>query len=282
MALKIQNLKNKKLELVNKGDLSLLFIGVGSAFSKISNQTNFILIKGDDHVVIDCGTKTPQALYSMGIPVMNIENWIITHSHADHIGGLEEVILMNRFVKGVKTKLVVTEEYAKILWDYSLKGGSSFNVRTKGKYVGLDFYADLLVPKKLKGFDRDIYEYNIGKINAKLIRTKHVPDSARSWKDSFWSVAVLIDDRILFTCDMMYDKDFIDLCEKNFNVEYIFHDCQLFNGGVHASLDELKQLPAEIKKKMFLVHFGDNYKDFSPEKDGFAGFGKQMVYYNFK
>lgn len=281
MKYKIKKLSNNKLELKNDGYLSVFFIGVGSAFSKINNQTNFAVIKGNDHVVIDCGTKTPQALHSIGAPVMDIENWIITHSHADHIGGLEEVLLMNKFIKASKTKLVITKKYAKILWNYSLKGGSSFNIKTKKGYAGFDFYVDILCPVKLKGYERDVYEYNIGKINVKMIRTMHIPDNALSWKDSFWSIGVLIDESILFTCDMRYDKDYIDFCQKHWNIECIFHDCQLFTGGVHAGLNELKQLPEDIKKKMFLVHYGDNYKKFKPKQDGFAGFAQQMQYYNF-
>ena len=282
MGYKIKPLKNNKLILKNKGELSVFFIGVGSAFSKINNQTNFIIIKGDDHVVVDCGTKTPQAIFDMGCSSMDINKWIITHSHADHIGGLEEVILMNKFVKGVKTDIILSGEYKRMLWNYSLKGGSGFNSRGKdGKFVDMGFYINSIFPRKIKKYKRDTYKYNIGNINVKLIRTKHIPDNAKNWKESVWSIGVLIDEKILFTCDMRYDKDFIDFCEKNWNIEYIFHDCQFFPGGVHASLSDLKQLPLAIRKKMFLVHYGDNYKNFKPEDDGFIGFGRQKVYYCF-
>ncbi len=282
MSYKIEKLTDNKLNLKNNGDLSVFFIGVGSAFSKVNNQTNFLIIKGDDHVMVDCGTKASQALFNIGVSVMDIDKWIITHSHADHIGGLEEAILMNKFVKASKTNLILTKEYSKILWNYSLKGGSSFNARIKDNFVNLDFYANVIDPEKVKGLERDTYEYNAGKINVKLIRNKHIPDNAKSWKDSFWSLGLLIDERILFSCDMRYDKDYIDFCENNWNIEYIFHDCQFFTGGVHASYEELKKLPDDIKKKIFLVHYGDNYNDFSPEKDGFTGFAKQSQYYIFK
>lgn len=282
MGYKIKKMTDNKLKLKNDGRLSVFFMGVGSAFSKINNQTNFIIIKGDDHVMIDCGTKTPQALFNIGHSVMDIDKWLITHSHADHIGGLEEVTLMNKFVKGTKTNIIITRKYKKMLWDYSLKGGSGFNSRTKdGKFVDMYFYINSIYPKKITKYKRDTYEYNVGNINVKMIRTKHIPDNSKSWKDSVWSTGLLIDERILFTCDMRYDKDFIDFCEKHWKIDYIFHDCQFFPGGVHAPLEELKQLPLKIKKKIFLVHYGDNFKDFKPEDDGFIGFGHQMVYYYF-
>ncbi len=68
-----------------------------------------------------------------------------------------------------------------------------------------------------------------------------------------------------------------------FNFEVIFHDCQFFTGGVHASLEELKELPPEIKKKMILTHYGDNWEKFEEKvkQYGFAGLNKQHVYYEF-
>jgi ribonuclease BN (tRNA processing enzyme) len=102
--MKLKPLKSKKLELTNRGALSLFFIGVGSAFSKKHNQTNLLIIKGKDHVLVDLGTKGPQALYDLGLSVTQIKNILITHSHADHIGGLEEIALMGRYA--IKQKYV--------------------------------------------------------------------------------------------------------------------------------------------------------------------------------
>jgi hypothetical protein len=32
---------------------------------------------------------------------------------------------------------------------------------------------------------------------------------------------------------------------------------------------------------MFLCHYGDNFAQYDPEKDGFAGFAKQAHFYHF-
>jgi hypothetical protein len=64
-------------------------------------------------------------------------------------------------------------------------------------------------------------------------------------------------------------------------IEYIFHDTQFYPGGVHAYYEDLKTLPNDIKKKMFLCHYGDNFAQYDPEKDGFAGFAKQAHFYHF-
>jgi hypothetical protein len=63
----------------------------------------------------------------------------------------------------------------------------------------------------------------------------------------------------------------------------IFHDCQFYTGGVHTSLDELITLPEEIRRKTYLVHYGDNFKDFIPkiEQNRFLGLTEQWKKYPF-
>ncbi|HOV13920.1 MAG TPA: MBL fold metallo-hydrolase [Spirochaetota bacterium] len=279
----IQELENNKLQLTNKGNLSLFFIGVGSAFSKKHNQTNLLIIKGEDHLLIDCGTKCRQALYDYGTSLANIKNYLITHSHADHIGSLEEAALMGRYVAKKKPRIVITEAYEHILWDMSLRGGSAFGEETMGQMLTFEAFFEIVRPKYLTLYPRETFEAYIGGINIKMVRTMHIPDKSLSEADSFWSCGVIIDDRILFTGDTRFDFDLIDYYDKEFNFEAIFHDCQLYTGGVHSSIEELNTFPKEIKKKMYLVHYGDNWEDFieKAKSYGFAGFGRQGVYYNF-
>nr|HPM72015.1 hypothetical protein [Spirochaetales bacterium] len=50
--------------LLSRSDdrLSIFFIGAGSAFTKRYYQNNALVVKGDDHLLIDCGTRAPEAL----------------------------------------------------------------------------------------------------------------------------------------------------------------------------------------------------------------------------
>ncbi|OHD54871.1 MAG: MBL fold metallo-hydrolase [Spirochaetes bacterium GWF1_51_8] len=271
------------LSLKNSGDLTVYFIGVGSAFTRENAQTSMLVIKGDDHVLIDCGSTCPNALYQIGVNLCQIERILVTHSHADHIGGLEQLALTWRYVVKKKPSLVITPEYQKILWDFSLKGGCGFGERHDGKYLEFEDFFDVIEPKLLKGYSRDFYEAKIGSINLKIMRTMHFPDSSTSWKDSFWSTGIVIDDRVFYPSDTRFDPELISEIEERFKPEAMFHDTQFFTGGVHASLDDLSTLPAAVKKKMHLVHYADTWRSFEKKiaEYGFAGFAMPNTYYIF-
>jgi mRNA degradation ribonuclease J1/J2 len=279
--MKIKPLKNGSLKLHNSGKLNLFFLGVGSAFSKRHNQTNLLIIKGPDHVLVDLGTKGPQALHDIGVSVSQIENILITHSHADHIGGMEEIALTGRYVTKKKPNLIVTETYQHILWDMSLRGGVGFNEDNAWNVLSVYDFFNIIRPLYLSNFPRETFGIQVGGINLKLMRTKHIPDSSDSWKSSFWSCGLVIDDEVLFTSDTRYDPELVNDFEKKFNFKAIFHDCQFFTGGVHASLDEINNFSPAVKKKMYLTHYGDNWEQFEAKvkKYGFAGLALQTTFY---
>ncbi|MFN3237132.1 MAG: MBL fold metallo-hydrolase [Pseudomonadales bacterium] len=266
--------------LSNDGDLSLFFVGTGAAFAKTLNQNNLLIVKGDDHLLIDCGSKCTQALHEVGIAVDQLQNFLITHSHADHIGGLEEVQLFGRYVSQVKPRMIINEEYQDILWNQSLRGGSEMSEAVPLSFEDL---WEVIRPTRVKGYQRETWEANIGSINVKMPRTMHYPDSAESWKESFWSCGVTIDDRILFTSDTRFDQDLLEEFDDQCHFDLIFHDCQLFTGGVHASLNELKTLPMHLKQRTVLMHYGDNWRDFEQEAldAGFHSWARQGALYNF-
>jgi ribonuclease BN (tRNA processing enzyme) len=281
--MKIKPLGKRKLSLANKGGLNLFFLGVGSAFTKRQYHTSLIVIKGNDHLLIDCGYRCPQAMHDVGLQTTDIRNILITHSHADHIGGLEELAIMGRYFAKRKLRMVINETYQYVLWETSLRGGLGHNERTAHKVLNFEDFFEPIRPKKLPEYIRETLSTKVGSIDIKMVRTKHIPDNAPDWQSSFWSCAVIIDDRILFSGDTRYDPELILDYDKKFNFEAIFHDCQFFTGGVHAGIEELNRLPSDIKNRLYLSHYGDNWEKFekTAEKYGFAGFARQHHYYVF-
>lgn len=271
--------------LKNRGELEIFFIGTGSAFASTLDQTNFLIIKGENHIMVDFGMTAPRALLKRtGLKPTDIEVVFPTHSHADHIGGLECLALMSRYVgqrflNKPKIRMIITEEYQRILWDYSLRGGLEHNeelLDPKRKLSFSDFFS-VIRPKWKTYQPREIFQVQIGSIKLEIFRTKHIPEQSETWEDSFVSYGLFIDDRVFFSGDTRFDPELIEMYQ---HAEIMFHDVQFFPGAVHAPLENLKTLPAEIKQKMLLVHYSDDFRK-QNIKD-FAGWAQAGIRYIFE
>jgi ribonuclease BN (tRNA processing enzyme) len=271
------------LTLQSSGHLSLFPLGTGSAFAKTLYQNNLLVIKGDNHLLIDCGTRTPEAFHRLGLPITEVRNFLITHSHADHIGGLEEVILMGRYMTKRKPAIYITPAYQDQLWAQSMRGGAAWNERRGQKWLTFADYWDIQRPEPVAGLDREAHCFMVGDLRVTTLRTMHYPDNALSWEDSAYSVAVIIDERLFYTADTRFDRALVDLVCQRFPIEAIFHDVQFFPGGVHAGFDDLQTLPAEIKAKTWLMHYPDTWANHLQKvKDGgFQGFLQPQHFYDF-
>ncbi|MBA57855.1 MAG: MBL fold metallo-hydrolase [Gammaproteobacteria bacterium] len=278
--MKISKKAVTKVPLSTNGELILYFIGCGSAFAKTLKQNNLLVAKGQENVLIDCGGTCSQSLFEAGVSLRDIDTYLITHSHADHVGGLEEVHMMGRYVLNKKPKMIINETYEKILWEQSLRGGTEQSEKNPLKFEDL---WDVIRPKRLDGMPRETEEVNMGTLNIKMPRTLHFPDSVTSWKDCAWSCGIILDDKIFFTSDTRFDRDLIEDYDDLFDFEMIFHDCQLFTGGVHASLDELCTLPRQLREKIVLMHYGDEWKQYlkKAEDAGFHSWAQEGHTYTF-
>ena len=312
-----------KLPLKNSGDLELCFLGVGSAFAEIHHQTNFIIVKGDVHILVDFGMTGPKALLqSCGRKPTEIEVVLPTHSHSDHVGGIECLALMNRYVarrfmNKPKLSMIIDENYQRILWDYTLRGGLEWNeaqssqeqiiallkdarvesdpsgmkvlctkiteelLEEQGNYTATqlsfgDFF-NVIRPTWKTHQPREIYEVQIGDLHLEIFRTNHIPEQSKGWEASFISYGVMIDNRVFVSGDTQFDRELIDMYADQ--SEVMFHDVQFFPGAVHAPLDDLKGLPRDIKEKMILMHYADNWKQ--QKIHDFAGWAQQGKRYIF-
>jgi ribonuclease BN (tRNA processing enzyme) len=273
----------KSLSLTNDGKLQVFFLGVGSAFATKNYQLNFLLIKGDTHIMVDFGMTGPVALREVArLKPTDLEVLLPTHSHADHIGGIECLALMNRYV-GMrhmgkdKLKMIIDENYQRVLWDYSLRGGLEWNEKSNDTAQQLAFsdFFDIVRPTWKQQQPREKFDVDYGGIKIELFRTNHIPEQASTWEASFISYGMFVDDHVFISCDSKFDQELIDDYADRSSV--MFHDVQFFPGAVHAFLDELHTLPTDVKAKMHLMHYGDNFEE--QDITGFAGFAEQGVIY---
>lgn len=274
----------KPYKLINESGLEVSFLGTGSAFGRKLFNTNFLLVKGDTHLLVDFGITGPIALSSvLGVEITDIENILLTHSHSDHIGGVEYLALFNRYVsqplfKKSKLNLIIDEEYSKYLWDHSLSGGMERNESTDViSKLYLNDYFNIINPRLITNNPRCIFEIDFKGIQLEIFATNHIPDKVVSINQAFFSYGIFVDDRILFSGDTKFDSDLFNLYGAK--AEIIFHDCSFFSNPVHASLEELETLPKEIKSKMLLVHYGDDWEKY--DVSNFMGLVHQGLRYIF-
>lgn len=226
--------------LTNGGQLEVFFVGNGSALNLVKNNNNILLIKGEDHLLLDCGITCPRALYeTTGLSPDKITNIAISHLHGDHVGGLEVFgwyHCINKSVARVWSKVNTLS----VLW------------------TPMDFMAH----EAFRLMSNDIWEFHVGSIKVKFVKTQHV--------DNIKSYGYIVDDRVLFTMDSCFSPELL----KDYDV--IFHDCSSKKNPVHACIEELRTLPKEMKSKMWLMHLdeGDygNVDDFK----GFVPVGKKV------
>ena len=264
----------RQLSLTNSGNLEIFFIGVGTAFANANSQTNFLIIKGDAHLLVDFGQKGQAALEATaGLSPSDIGAVLPTHSHADHVGGLETLALLNRYVAKPQhnkstLRMIITQKYQRVLWDYTLRGGLEYNEEfARGNTMCFSDYFEALRPTLATSHPREVFTFNYQGITLELFRTRHIPETAKNWETSFISYGLFIDGRVFYSGDTQYDPELITLYQDRADI--MFHDVQFYPGGVHAYIDELRDLPAATKRKMHLLHYADNYREQKIEE--FAG-----------
>lgn len=225
--------------------MKLRMIGTGSAFAKTFYNNNALLESGGQTLLVDCGTSAPRALYEMNVAYDVIDAILVTHIHADHVGGLEEIAFQMKFVFQRKPVLYIAEDLVAPLWEHTLKGG----LYQDGSGESLADYFDVRPVVPGVPFEP------IAGLTVELLRTPHIPNKS--------SYSLLLNGALFYSADMVHQPELLEKLVRERGVRIILHDCQLNPPGVvHTSLSQLLTLPIDLQKIIYLMHYGDDQPAF--------------------
>ncbi|WP_159887670.1 MBL fold metallo-hydrolase [Paenibacillus puerhi] len=225
--------------------LQLQMIGTGSAFAKSFYNNNALLHLNGYKLLIDCGFTATRALHELGLPLDSVDGILITHVHADHIGGLEEFAFQNKYAFKRRIRLFVPSSIANDLWEHSLRGG------LENKSEGITALSDYFDVVLMADEDPVLIHPDL---SIRLIPNRHIEGKP--------SYSLLLNDQLFYSSDSTFNRELLMELHAQ-GCQYFLHDCQLHSPGiVHASLDELLTLPEELQRKIWLMHYSDRMSDF--------------------
>jgi len=250
--------------------MEIQFLGTGSAFCLQNYQSNLLVKKNDQILLVDAGGDLRFSLNSIGYLIRDIDAIYISHLHNDHIGGMEYIALFTYFDPTQHPLTLFTHQtIIEDMWENALKAGLS---SVQGKNLELKDYFDL------RSIGSELF-FEWQDIGFYLVPTPHMYNG----KETIFTYGLLIHDRatnskVFLTGDTQFYPQKIQLAYDQANI--IIHDCETsaFKSGVHSHYDEIKNLSPQIKAKTYLWHYQDNvimdinHWQSKARKDGFQRF----------
>lgn len=230
----------------------LIPLGVGEAFTAEHYTTCMALGVDDDWLLIECPhpirKMIREASRSASIPLDldRIRGVALSHLHADHSSGVEDYGFYSFFALGRRAPILMHPAASAHLWDGLLKGGmgeTHFGPGTPPQIQKLEDYFELIdlddsAPVTFRPFAIECRP------------TIHpIPTFA---------FRITAGNRTLaFSADTAFDPSLIDWLA---GADLIVHEAtHLKHTGVHTPYAKLAVLPEEIRAKMRLIHYPDDF-----------------------
>lgn len=223
----------------------VIVLGVGDAFSAEHYPACLLLSCDDFYLGIDCPDRYAavlrEATVKCGrmIDLPEINDFVITHVHGDHMNGLEAVGFYKYFVEKKRLRIHSTQEVRSDLWDSRLRGSMGTLLYDNNR-KSMDFNDYFEFANLRFGVINQLGPYKI------TIRqtTHHVPTFALKVEAMGRSFA--------YSSDTAFDPELIMFLS---DADLLIHETNL--GPAHTSYEALTALPKEVKQRMRLIHYPD-------------------------
>jgi ribonuclease BN (tRNA processing enzyme) len=234
------------------GEVRLIPLGVGDAFSSRHYTTCLALGTGSDWLLLDCPHPIHKMLYegsiAAGLPVdlAEIRAVVLSHLHADHCSGLEDYAYYSHFSLGRKAILLAHPSVSERLWP---------NVLAAGMDAAPTEHGPALEPMTRGDFFEviDLDEsrpVTFGPFSVECRATRHsVPTTAFRLTANGRSFG--------FSADSAYDPALIEWLAP---CDLIVHEATTSStSNVHTPYARLAELPEALRRKMRLIHCPDDF-----------------------
>lgn len=222
---------------------SFVPLGVGDAFSALYYSSCLALEHDGRWLLVDC----PHPIRKMmrecdveGLDLFHVDAVALTHLHADHASGLEGYGYFSHFAMGQKATIAAHPSVTERLWEGHLAAGME-RLSEPGRAArrGLDDYFTI-VPLAVGEVT------TLGGFAIECRPTRHhIPTTA---------FRISMGGRTLgYSADTSFDRALVDWLAE---ADLVIHET---NYGTHTPYADLAALPAELRAKMRLIHYPDDF-----------------------
>jgi len=230
--------------------VSLTFIplGVGDAFTARYYSTSIAVEHDGSWLLVDCPhpirkmMREAKAAAERGLDIGNIDALVVTHLHADHASGAEGFLYFGAFVLRRRPKVLAHPKVLARLWDGHLAAGMEQLIATPEADphpMTLDAYAEVtpMLPEQA---------VTVGPFTIESRLTiHHIPTTALRIRAGGRTLGL--------SADTAFDPSLIAWLSE---ADVVVHET---NYGVHTPYAKLAALPSDVREKMRLIHYPDDF-----------------------
>lgn len=224
--------------------MKLYPLGVGDAFARRYFSTSLALQAEGRWLLIDCPHPIRRMMHdaATALDVGDIDAVVLTHLHGDHVSGLEGLAFYNLFKKKRRTVLLCHPDVRADLWEGHLAVAMRDLMMPDGTPVPPLSFEDYFDWRPIT--PETMVQMGPFAVECRLVQ-HHIPTTAVRITAGGHSMA--------YSADTRFDPGLIEWLAE---AELVVHET---NVAPHTPYADLMTLPAELRARMRLVQYADEF-----------------------